>query len=122
MEDHYQVDFDGSVVKVILKGKEDIDVASRLWADVVKNCEESSCYRVLGVAETTGPLGTMDSYHHAELFEKLGITHKYRIAWVELNAEAFKAAAFAETVLRNRGLPGRLFSSEAEAMAWLMQE
>ena len=62
----------------------------------------------------------IEGYDHARLFEELGIDDRYRIAWVEFNDEARDMTLFVETVLINRGLPGRLFSSEADARAWLL--
>ena len=120
MNDNYEITYEGELVVVHLHGAENIGVASRLWPDVVQACKEHNCYRVLGVAETTEPLSTMDSFDHAELFRKLGINHRYRIAWVELNPDAYEATSFTETVLFNRGLPGRLFSSVPHARHWLL--
>ena len=57
-----------------------------------------------------------------ELFQRLGITHKYRIAWVELNPKTSATTPFIETVLSNRGFPGRLFSDASKAKKWLLKE
>ena len=73
MEDQYKITFEGNLIKVSLNGREDIEVASRLWPEVVEACQKYNCFKVLGVAETTKPLGAADSYQHAELFKKLGI-------------------------------------------------
>ena len=62
----------------------------------------------------------MEGYEHANLFEQLGIDTRYRIAWVEKNPEAYHAAYFIETVLFNRGFPGRIFLDVAEAKEWLL--
>lgn len=48
------------------------------------------------------------------------LTHDYRIAWVEHNEDAKDIVDFIETVLLNRGLPGRAFDSEEEAREWLL--
>jgi len=122
MEDQFHITFEGIYIQVQLQGNEDLDVASQLWPQVIEACNKDDCFKVLGIAETTSPLATMDAYQHAELFNKLGIDHQYRIAWVELNPEAYEATQFAETVLSNRGLPGRLFSDLSEAKQWLLNE
>ncbi len=62
----------------------------------------------------------LDGYRHADLFRKLGIGRKYKIAWVELNEDAKDATYFIDTVLFNRGLPGRLFDTVLEATEWLL--
>ena len=120
MSDSYEITHDRELVVVHLQGAENIDVASRLWPDVVRACREHDCYKVLGIAETTEPLSTMDSFDHAELFQKLGINHRYRIAWVELNPDAYEATSFTEIVLSNRALPGRLFTNVPDAREWLL--
>lgn len=102
MNDQFSVTYEGGYIKVDLRGREDIEVASLLWPQVKEACEANGCFKVLGVADTTKPLGVMDSYKHAELFSSLGINYKYRIAWVELNSEAFNATSFTETILHNR--------------------
>jgi hypothetical protein len=56
---------------------------------------------------------------HADLFRRLGIDSKYRIAWVELNPLVHEAASFTEVVLSNRGLPGKLFNNPEDAKHWL---
>jgi hypothetical protein len=64
----------------------------------------------------------LDGYRHADLFRKLRINRKYKIAWVELNDDAKDATYFVDTVLFNRGLPGRLFDTVLEASDWLLAE
>ena len=81
-------------------------------------CEQHDCYNVLGIVDTTVPLTAGEGYEHADLFEQLGIDNKYRIAWVEKNGEAYQAVYFVETVLFNRGFPGRVFLDEDEAKEW----
>ena len=56
------------------------------------------------------------------MFRDLGIYGQFRIAWVERNPEAKDAVKFAETVLYNRGLPGKVFDDEDEARQWLLAE
>lgn len=54
------------------------------------------------------------------IFRDLGIGQHYRIAWVEMNEDSRSVVEFIGTVLANRGLPGRLFETEAEAREWLL--
>ena len=64
----------------------------------------------------------LDGYAHAEMFRELGITGGYRIAWVEHDPAARETTDFVETVLFNRGLPGRSFATEEEAEQWLFSD
>ncbi|MDJ0939376.1 MAG: hypothetical protein QNJ00_06400 [Woeseiaceae bacterium] len=122
MANNFSITFEGDHVKVISDGDKDLEYSTRLWTAVAATCDQNDCYRVLGIADTTSPLSIVEGYDHAELFRELGIVQNYRIAWVELNEEARSAPKFIETVLVNRGLPGRLFDSVIEAREWLMSD
>ena len=114
------ITFEGKYIKVITHGG-GYDFATRLWTQVRDACNEHKCFSVLGVGYTT-LLQTMEAFDHARLFRDLGISHKYRIAWVETNIETKDVIAFTETVLVNRGLPGHLFSDVLEAEKWLLED
>lgn len=122
MERKLEISFEGSFIRVFSTGDKSYDSALNLWQQVVAKCTEHNCFKVLGVANSGTYFKTMEAFSHAKLFDELGITNKYRIAWVELNPEAFETTRFIETVLANRGLPGRLFTAEAEAEEWLLSE
>jgi hypothetical protein len=122
MKNQLEITFEGEYIKVLSNGEKDLEFASRLWSQTVDACQKYDCFKILGIAETTSPVTTIEAFDHADLFKKIGITSKYRIAWVELNPEAYKTTDFIETVLSNRSLPGRLFSDESEAKKWLMSE
>ena len=114
------ITFEGDHTKILSNGEKNYDFAVRVWSEAVAACEKNDCYDILGIADTTVPLTTFEGYEHADLFEHLGISNKYRIAWVELNAETYQAAYFVETVLFNRGFPARVFLEVDEAKDWLL--
>jgi len=122
MTSSYTITFEGDYIKVLSDGDKDLEFATELWSEVAKSCREHDCFNVLGIAETDSPMSTLDGYELAQVFRDLGIVENHRIAWVELNQEAKHATYFIETVLSNRGLPGRLFSSAAEAKEWLLSD
>ena len=122
MQNELTVTFEGSYVQVISDGDKDYDFSVRMWSAVVEKCEKHECYDVLGIANTTSPLEAVEGYDQARLFRTLGIGHRYRIAWVEQSIDAVDMASFVETVLNNRGLPGRVFPSVYEAKRWLSGE
>ncbi len=119
MQNELTVTFEGDYVQVISDGDKDYDFSVRLWSAVVEQCEKHECYDVLGIANTTTPLEAVEGYDQARLFRTLGIGPRYRIAWVEKSPDAVDMASFVETVLKNRGLPGRIFPSVYEAKRWL---
>ncbi len=110
------VTFTGDYVEARSTGDKSYQTAVTLWQEILKVCDEHSCYKVLGIGESTTPMSTMDAMHHEKLFNDFAITRRYKIAWVELNREAFGSMKFLETVLLNRGmLNGMLFSTVEEA-------
>jgi len=117
-----KITFQGDHVRIDTTGERSLDRARTLWTEVVKVCREHDCFFVLGVSEAPGPMPTIDGYDHAEMFRELGITGEFRIAWAELSDDAREATRFVETVLSNRGMPGKLFSSEEDARRWLFSK
>lgn len=120
MKNELKITFEGDYVQIISNGEKNYEFSKRVWSGAVVACEKHDCYDILGIADTTVPLTAWEGYEHADLFEQLGIDTRYRIAWVEKNAEAYQAVYFVETVLFNRGFPGRVFLDEAEAKEWLL--
>lgn len=117
------VTFEGDHVLAHSVGDKNYQTSVALWQEIVKTCEEYHCFSILGIGESTSPMPTMDAFNHTKLFEDFQITHKYRIAWVELNPQAVNSVKFLETVLLNRGkLNGKLFHAVDEAKRWLLQK
>ena len=122
MAGNFSITFEGDHIKVISDGDKDLKFATELWSEVAKTCREHDCFKVLGIADTVTPMSTLDGYELAQVFRDLHIGASYLIAWVELNPDAKDAIYFIETVLSNRGLPGRLFTSASEATEWLLSD
>lgn len=122
MSGQLTVTFEGNHIQVLSDGDKTFEFSVKLWTTVAETCQQHDCFNVLGIANTTEPLEAIDGYEHARLFGDLDIDVRYRIAWVELNPDAVDIAAFIETVLINRGLPGQLFASVEDAKEWLFGE
>ena len=115
-----EVTFEGNHLRVIADGDKDYHYQNRLWQEVTTACEKHQCFKVLGISHTTTPLEAVEGYDTARMFRELNIDSRYRLAWVETNDESRNMAEFIATVLANRGLPGRLFDTEEEAIKWLL--
>lgn len=116
----YTIDFVNSTIEVQVRGTLDRATSLRMWTDIVAACAANSCYSVLGLSYLDEPLKLGDAIDHQAIFLEAGVTIDHRIAWAQLNPEAFKMSELAETVLLNRGLVnGRLFTDEFEARRWL---
>jgi hypothetical protein len=120
MENKLVVTFEGDHVLVIADGDKDYRYMERLWSEVAATCEKHDCYNVLGIANTTTPIEAVEGYDLPTIFRELRIGQHYRIAWVEKEQDARDMVEFVVTVLNNRGMPGRLFNTEAEARQWLL--
>ena len=120
MRNRVTVTFEGDHIQALSDGDKNLEFATELWTQIATMSKKHNCFNILGIANTTTPMEAVDGYDHARLFRDLDIQHDYRIAWVELNPDAVDMAMFIETVLVNRGLPGRLFSTVNEAKAWLI--
>jgi hypothetical protein len=122
MDNRFEITFEGNYIKVISDGEKDYDFLERQWSEIAAACKQYDCRRVLGVAHTTKPVEAVEGYEVSRIFRDLEFTQEYRLAWVEHNAEGKDIVEFIEAVLTNRGLPGRSFDSEAEALEWLLSD
>jgi len=120
MENKLIVTFEGDHVLVIADGDKDYRYMETLWSEVAATCEQNECYNVLGIANTTTPVEAVEGYDLPAIFRELRIGQHYRIAWVENEQDARDMVEFMVTVLANRGLPGRMFDTEADARKWLL--
>lgn len=120
MDNKLDVTFEGDHVLVIADGDKDYRYMETLWGEVAATCEQHDCYNVLGIANTTTPVEAVEGYDLPAIFKDLHIGQHYRIAWVENKQDARDMVEFIATVLNNRGMPGRLFDTEAEARQWLL--
>jgi hypothetical protein len=122
MKNEMIVTFEKEYVQVISNGEKDYKFAKKLLSSMIKVCQENECFKVLGIGNTKRTPSTLVGFKYNEIFRELGINHKYQIAWVELNTEFNEYYRFIETVMKNRGLPGEVFTDIEEAKAWLLND
>lgn len=116
----YSIAHEQSFIKVSVSGTPDYLSIHRVWSAVAQACDTHDCRNVLGESDLDLPISITDAYEHDSLFQALGITPDYRIAWAEKNSEAKEVARFIETVLLNRGrVKGHVFDNISEARLWL---
>jgi hypothetical protein len=116
------ITFEGDHIRAESRAEKSIAWAREFWSAVVEACVENDCYKVLGISESLTVMPIMDAIEHVELFRELGISTRYRIAWVELNPDAIKTVRFVDAALFSRTLPGRLFKNEEDASKWLFSD
>lgn len=120
MAAQYTIDFVHSIIEVRVTGVPDRASIAQMWEDIVAAAAEHQCLSILGISNMDRPLKLADAIDHQAIFLEAGVTIDHRIAWVQLNPEAYAMTELVETVLLNRGLAhGRLFTDEFEARHWL---
>jgi hypothetical protein len=122
MEHEMKITFETNYVQVISNGEKNYHTAYELWSKTAEFCTKQKCYKVLGIANSKKIFSPNEAFDHAKLFQDLDIDNRFRIAWVELDEIAKETLYFIETVLMNRGLPGKVFNNIDEAKTWLLKE
>lgn len=99
--------------------KDSFEVSLGFWKEVAAYCKEKGCSKVL-VEEDFGTDNSMlDTYEIMNQGQIVGLSG-IRIAFVDRHPEQMNNNLFAETVARNRGIIGKVFSSIQEAEGWLL--
>jgi len=120
MAAQYTIEHVNSIIEVHVTGLPDRQSIAQMWKDIIDACNENGCMSILGVANMDRPLKLADAIDHQAIFLEAGVTIDHRIAWVQLNPDAYEMTQLAESVLLNRGLVnGRLFADELDARRWL---
>jgi hypothetical protein len=101
--------------------RDTVEISLAYWTEIARYCHEHAVHSVLVVEEIAERAAVLDIYEVASGLVALGFSD-IRIAFVDRNADELPMMQFAETVARNRGIDGRVFSREADAEAWLAHE
>ena len=122
MENEIRVTLENNFVQVISNGDKNYKHVCEVWSKTTQFCLENDCFKILGIAKTTNPISSFEAYDHTKLFLELGISDKFKIAWVELNSKFKENIKFVEFVLNNRGFPGKVFDQIDTAKNWLLDD
>ncbi|MHA1940033.1 MAG: hypothetical protein ACW97O_17665 [Candidatus Thorarchaeota archaeon] len=114
------IDKKPNYLHAIVTGQNCRENVARYLEEVLRECEDSNCFRVLIEERLEGPrLKTLDVFQIASEGSKQGIGKFHAVAYVDINAEG-DLMKFAETVAVNRALPVTVFSTVADAEKWLL--
>lgn len=113
------ITYKNNYVEAISDGAKNIEFVYKLWNEIIRTCKEHKCFNILGIANTTSPVTINESIKHVELFKNLGLTDKYRIAWVELNPVHRKTTVLIESILSSHGVNCKTFTEVADAKEWI---
>jgi len=105
-----------------VQGQNSEENVRRYLEEVVQECKDTKCRRVLIEEQLEGPrLGTLSVFEITSegSFKTFGMFSA--IAYVDNRAEG-ESMLYTETAGVNRGLPIRVFPTAAEAEKWLMEQ
>jgi hypothetical protein len=106
----------------IVTGPNTLENVRGYLMELLRICEERKCFNVLIEERLTGRrLETWDVYQIASDSSAHARGLFRAVAYVDVNASG-DLMKFAETVANNRGVPMRLFTTVADAEAWLANQ
>ncbi len=92
-----------------------------MWKAIVAACRANGCTRILGTSNLRATMPSPDAYESFGIFEAVGISDDYRIAWVAGNPDVLEQLRVVEAVLKNRGFINHcVFDSPDKARDWLL--
>jgi hypothetical protein len=114
------IDQKPTYLHAIVTGRNSRENVARYLEDIRHACIARGCFRVLIEERLEGPrLGTLDVFEIVAQGSGRAGGVLQAIAYVDVNAEG-DLMQFAATVAANRALPVTVFSTVAEAEAWLL--
>lgn len=122
MTNQLDIHYEDGIVHVYNAGEDSYSESLEMLRKVAAFCRQHDCFNILGVQDMT-PLDPKDAYDHQKIFEKVGITSKYRIAWVEKDPETRQMLELAAAAIRHGiKVDTRIFADVSEAKAWLLKK
>lgn len=119
----FTVEYADSYVEVRVSGVPDRNSIEAMWKDIVRVCGENDCSRVLGVSNTERAIELEHAMDYSNIFDKAGLPQGFRVAWVQTNPAAVVMIELIIEMTRKRFAgEGEVFSDEADALSWLMQQ
>jgi hypothetical protein len=122
----YKIEDKQQYIRVEMSGERtpnnEIEDVVPIWANVTDLCHKKNINKVLGILNLTGDVPIVGSYYIVKLAESFGWGRNLRVALVEPHKEPDQTNAFTETVAVNRGYQLKVFGSEQDALAWLLDE
>lgn len=94
------------------------DVLLACWAQVVKECQQRQCNRVVVIHNNPSSLTCFDMYDLIERLQKMK-PPGLKVAFVDPHPGRRAVGEFGDTVAVNRGLSARCFDNMPAAEAWL---
>ena len=75
-------------------------VVKEVWGKIIKACGENNCYKILGVQYGQKSMKLIDIVASVPLLLRVGLSKKYKVAWVDLNKDTVSNSRMLEDYLR----------------------
>jgi hypothetical protein len=92
----------------------------RMYEEVLRTSASAGQARILVEDHSPDEYRTWDYYELALKLVECGLTGTHKIAAVEHNPQTLSHLKFMETVMVNRGMRGRVFTTKDSALKWLL--
>jgi len=114
------IDFKNHYVYVRRLENADLEEFEVVWRRIVAECQEHHCFNIL-VESFITKIPIKDNLLSGEIFDKVGLNHRYRIAWVHHQKESLEDIKLKSVAIKKQGIiNGRLFPNIEEALEWLL--
>lgn len=118
----YSISCEPPLIVVQTAGLFDFPQTFDMWKAIVAACKAGGCMRILGTSNLQATMPSSNAYESFTIFEAVGITNDYRIAWVAGNTVVLEQLRVVEAVLKNRGFINHcVFESLDKARDWLLK-
>ena len=98
-----------------------IETRVEVWKEIIATCRECGCDRLLVVQDSPGNQTAADAFTSSAKIAAIGLGG-IRIAYADINPENHELNKFGELVAQNRGAAAAVFTTETDALAWLMSD
>jgi hypothetical protein len=79
------IEYQGGYVHARHTGADSYGISLELWQRIMAACRERGCFNILGESDNTNSLPVMDAFAHIGIYRKVGMSARYRVAWVNHN-------------------------------------
>jgi hypothetical protein len=107
-------------LRVEASGTRDLEASRNLFRRIAEESAAHGIPSILLVLKLEGRLSTLDIDDMVSSHRKFGYDTRHTIAVVDENPESRPDTSFAGDVGAVRGLAGRVFDSEEDAVRWLL--
>jgi hypothetical protein len=99
--------------------KDSFKTSFDFWLEIARRCKVGGFTKVLVEEDFDNDLSMIDMYELTSQGHKIGLTG-IKIAFVDCHISQIDNNLFGETVARNRGILGKVFTDIKKAEAWLL--